>query len=95
MASPAVHAATSMRSLSGRCAPGIVLCLDWTNQFRGADELGYAEGRSTLLASVDDAVRLGADAVMTYLFLGAYSAQSVHPVRGFRPPWSEAAERPT
>lgn len=63
------------RSLSGRCAPGIVLCLDWTNQFRGADELGYAEGRSTLVASVDDAVRLGADAVMTYLFLGSQDAQ--------------------
>ena len=57
--------------LSGRGAPGIVLCLDWTNQFRGPDDLGFEEGRSTLVASVDDALRLGADAVMTYLFLGS------------------------
>lgn len=65
---------TNARWLSGRCAPGIVLCLDWTNQFRGVEELGYEEGRSTLVASVDDAVRLGADAVMTYLFLGSEDA---------------------
>jgi fructose-bisphosphate aldolase, class I len=63
------------RWLSGRAAPGIVLCLDWTNQFRGEEDLGYPEGRSTSVASVDDAVRLGADAVMTYLFLGSEDAE--------------------
>lgn len=61
--------------LAGRDAPAIVLCVDWTNQFRPRDEgLGFDEGRTTTVASVEDAVRLGADAVMTYLFLGSADA---------------------
>lgn len=58
-------------SFVGRGAPGLILCLDWTSMFRSPEtELGFAEGRQSLLAHVEDAVRLGADAVMTYLFLG-------------------------
>ena len=58
--------------LAGRCAPAIVLCVDWTNQFRPTDGgLGFSEGRTTTVASVEDAARLGADAVMTYLFVGS------------------------
>lgn len=58
--------------LAGRGAPAIVLCVDWTNQFRSTEgALGFREGRTTSVASVEDAARLGADAVMTYLFVGS------------------------
>jgi DhnA family fructose-bisphosphate aldolase class Ia len=57
--------------LAGRNAPGIVLCLEWNNVFRDRElALGYREGRSTMMGGVEDALRLGADAVMTYIFLG-------------------------
>lgn len=62
----------NVRHLAGRSAPAIVLCVDWTNQFRPANgALGFPEGRTTSVASVEDAARLGADAVMTYLFIGS------------------------
>jgi DhnA family fructose-bisphosphate aldolase class Ia len=58
-------------SFVGPRAPGLILCLDWTNMFRaGEEELGFAEGRQALIATVADAMRLGADGVLTYLFLG-------------------------
>lgn len=49
---------------------GIIVRLDWTNMWRGAEMLGFEEGRSCALAAVEDAVRWGADAVITYMFLG-------------------------
>jgi DhnA family fructose-bisphosphate aldolase class Ia len=55
----------------GRGAPGALVVIDWTNQFREpGDMLGFDEGRHALVASVEDALHLGADGVLTYLFLG-------------------------
>ncbi len=54
----------------GRGAPGLVLRIDWTNRWRDASALGSEEGRGSLIASVEDAARLGADAVLVYLFIG-------------------------
>lgn len=55
---------------TGRGAPGLILRLDWTNRWRDQAMLGYDEGRGTLIASVEDAARLGADAVLVYMFFG-------------------------
>jgi DhnA family fructose-bisphosphate aldolase class Ia len=55
---------------TGRGAPGLILRLDWTNRWRSLDALGSEEGRGCLIASVEDAVRLGADAVLVYMFIG-------------------------
>jgi class I fructose-bisphosphate aldolase len=55
---------------SGRGAPGLILRLDWTNRWRAAEMLGPEEGRGCLMGSVEDAVRLGADAVLVYMFIG-------------------------
>jgi class I fructose-bisphosphate aldolase len=55
---------------AGRGAPGLVLRLDWTNRWLGENQLGYDEGRGRLIASVEDAARLGADVVLVYMFLG-------------------------
>ncbi len=69
---------------TGRGAPGLILRLDWTNRWRDPDKLGYQEGRGRLLASVEDAARLGADAVLVYMFIGyqdpAAEAQQVETV---------------
>jgi class I fructose-bisphosphate aldolase len=51
--------------------PGIVLRLDWSNMWRSKDLLGFEEGRTRLLAQVEDAMKLGADAVLSYLFIGS------------------------
>lgn len=60
----------------GKRAPGLILCLDWNNMFRDREpRLGFPEGRGSIIASVEDAVRLGADAVMTYLFVGLSDAE--------------------
>ncbi len=49
---------------------GVILRLDWTNQWREPSMLGFDEGRTSALAAVEDAVRWGADAVLTYMFVG-------------------------
>lgn len=54
----------------GRGAPGLILRVDWTNLWRSKDQLGSDEGRGTLIAQVEDAARLGADAVLVYMFIG-------------------------
>ena len=57
--------------LAGHNAKGIILCLEWNNSFRDmVSGLGFSEGRSAMIGTIEDAVRLGADAVMTYVFLG-------------------------
>jgi len=56
-------------------SPAIILAMDWTNMWRPADALGYKEGTTAVTATVEDALRLGADAVMTYLFLGLQTAE--------------------
>ncbi len=55
---------------TGRGAPGMVLRVDWTNRWREPDLLGSSEGRGRMIATVEDAARLGADAVLTYMFIG-------------------------
>ena len=55
---------------TGRGAPGLILRLDWTNRWRSPELLGSEEGRGRLIASVEDAARLGADAVLVYMFVG-------------------------
>jgi len=55
---------------AGRGAPGLILRLDWTNRWRDQAMLGSEEGRGCLLGTVEDAARLGADAVLVYMFIG-------------------------
>ncbi len=55
---------------TGRGAPGLIMRLDWTNRWRDPGQLGNPEGRGRLIASVEDAARLGADAVLVYMFIG-------------------------
>jgi fructose-bisphosphate aldolase, class I len=61
---------------------GIIVRLDWTNMWRDPKLLGFDEGRSCAIGSVEDAVRWGADAVLTYMFVGlgdaASEAEEVH-----------------
>lgn len=57
----------------GRCAPGLVLHLDWKNHNRkiyqpGTD--GRSEGVLAQLATLDEVAAAGFDAVMTYLYVG-------------------------
>lgn len=55
---------------AGRGAPGLIMRLDWWNLWREQDQLGYHEGSGCLLGEVEDAARLGADAVLVYFFIG-------------------------
>ena len=55
---------------AGRGAPGLIVRLDWTNRWRSPELLGSDEGRGRLIATVEDAARLGADAVLVYMFVG-------------------------
>jgi fructose-bisphosphate aldolase, class I len=52
----------------GRDRPSLVIHLDWQNFSRSV--LPYQQGVSAQLAQVERVVAAGADAVMTYLFLG-------------------------
>jgi len=52
----------------GKGAPSLILRLDTTNLFRSV--LPATTGSETLIATVEDAVRYGADAVITYFFIG-------------------------
>ena len=55
---------------------GVIVRLDWTNMWRDPKLLGFKEGRSCVIALVEDAVRWGADAVLTYMFIGSPDAAS-------------------
>jgi class I fructose-bisphosphate aldolase len=55
---------------AGRGAPALIARLDWTNRWRDSSTLGNEEGRGRLIGTVEGAARLGADAVLVYLFLG-------------------------
>lgn len=50
--------------------PALILRLDQTTMWREGTPLDYPDGHTRLVASVEDALRLGADAVITYLFVG-------------------------
>lgn len=55
---------------AGHGAPGLILRVDWTNRWRSPEALGSKEGRDRMIQTVEGAARLGADAVLTYMFLG-------------------------
>lgn len=55
---------------AGRGAPALIARIDWTSRWRDAAMLGSNEGRGRLIASVESAARLGADAVLVYMFIG-------------------------
>lgn len=55
---------------------GIILRLDWTSMWRTPEQAAFDEGRGCLVAAVEDAVRLGADAVITYMFVGLDNAEA-------------------
>ncbi|NDJ77288.1 MAG: fructose-bisphosphate aldolase [Chloroflexi bacterium] len=63
-------ARTFAHVFAGRGAPALILRVDWTNRWRDADHLGSEEGRGRMIVSVEDAARLGADAVLAYMFIG-------------------------
>lgn len=69
LVSPGI-AQTYSSVFTGCGAPGLILRVDWSNRWRSREALGFAEGRTRMIASVEDAVRLGADAVLAYLFIG-------------------------
>ncbi|NVO13471.1 MAG: fructose-bisphosphate aldolase [Rhodoplanes sp.] len=50
--------------------PALILRLDQTTMWREGTPLGYTDGHTRLVAAVEDAVALGAEAVITYLFVG-------------------------
>ncbi len=51
--------------------PAVLLRIDWTNLWFRAGATSSGAYRTRLIAAVEDAVRLGADAVLTYLFMGS------------------------
>lgn len=55
---------------TGKQAPSLILRMDWTNIWRPIEQLSYAEGSTCLIAQVEDAVRYGADAVLSFMFIG-------------------------
>ncbi len=55
---------------AGRGAPGLIMRVDWTNRWRSPEALGSEEGRGRMISTVEGAARLGADAVLTYMFIG-------------------------
>ncbi len=61
-------ASVAVRFLMGKRAPGFVLRVDATNIWRSKPE--PKEGYHVAVASVEDAVRLGADAVVAFFFVG-------------------------
>ncbi|MEW9804720.1 class I fructose-bisphosphate aldolase [Mesorhizobium marinum] len=48
--------------------PAVILRLDQTTMWRHDSATGYPDTHSRLVATVEDAVRMGAEAVITYLF---------------------------
>jgi len=57
-------------------APSIILRLDWTNTFRPDEHLNHEEGRNILIGDVEMALALGADAVLTFMFIGYQDSQA-------------------
>jgi class I fructose-bisphosphate aldolase len=48
----------------------MIVRLDWTNRWRDTAMLGSDEGRGRLIGTVEGAARMGADAVLMYMFVG-------------------------
>lgn len=58
------------RLFAGRNKPGILVRMDWSNMWRSAAALGFAEGGTEPVAAAETVLALGADAVLGYQFLG-------------------------
>ncbi len=54
--------------LAVRGRPAVMLRIDQTSMWRQGSPAGYAEGHTRQVSSVEDAARLGAEAVITFLF---------------------------
>lgn len=50
--------------------PNLILRLDQTTMWREGTALDYEDGHTRLVATLEDAVSLGAEAVITYMFVG-------------------------
>lgn len=57
------------RGIAETRGPALILRLDQTTMWREGSPLAYEDGHTRLVASVEDAVALGAEAVITYLFV--------------------------
>jgi DhnA family fructose-bisphosphate aldolase class Ia len=60
----------SIASLTSNLSPGIIARIDWTTLWGAPGQSDDGELRSCLLARPEDALRQGADAVLTYLIVG-------------------------
>jgi fructose-bisphosphate aldolase, class I len=60
--------ARSTDLLAGRNRPAIIMRLDQTTMWRLGGRFSQEQGQTRLIASVEDAIQLGADAVLTFLF---------------------------
>jgi len=49
--------------------PALILRLDQTTMWREGTPTGYADGHTRIVASVQDAIQLGAEAVINYMFV--------------------------
>jgi fructose-bisphosphate aldolase, class I len=56
--------------LARRDRPSLFALATWQSISRPRDLLGYVEGATAPLVTIDDAARMGADGVMTYLYVG-------------------------
>jgi|YelNatPaOPRAMG01_1025707.scaffolds.fasta_scaffold92012_2 DhnA family fructose-bisphosphate aldolase class Ia len=65
---PPGQAKICQQGFLSKTAPSLILRLDWTNLFRTT--LPALTGSEALIASVEDAVKFGADGVITYFFIG-------------------------
>lgn len=61
----------SVASLLVPHPPALIVRLDWTNVWYSPGAAQSGEFRSCLVSSIEHALRNGADAVVTYLFLGS------------------------
>lgn len=61
----------SAEYLVGKCVPSLILIIDWINMtktYKGINP--YDEVRTGICTSVEEAIKCGADGVMTYLTMG-------------------------
>ncbi|MBL8895591.1 MAG: hypothetical protein JNJ53_13380 [Rhizobiales bacterium] len=61
--------ARNVELLSGRDKPSVVMRIDQTTMWRLGSFTGYAEGDVRAITSVEEAAAMGADAVLSYIFI--------------------------
>jgi DhnA family fructose-bisphosphate aldolase class Ia len=62
-------------SLPAGKIPALIARIDWTTVWSAFGEGGDGQARSSLVARPEDALRLGADAVLTYMVVGTGDAE--------------------